>query len=198
MTQNQNHGRVGPNAIIRVAEALESSHGRAAVQDVFTHAGLAHYLDALPAEMVDEREVIALQGALRERLGVTAARAVARDAGTRTGDYLLAKRIPKPVQALLSILPPFLASRTLIKAIRANAWTFVGTGVFTAHDSYPPTFVITDSLLCRGATADQPLCDFYAGTYERLFRRLVHREASVTEVACHATGAPDCRFEIRW
>jgi len=198
VTQNENHGRVGPNAIIRVAEALEASQGRDAVVDVFGHAGLAHYVDALPSEMVDECEVMALQGALRDRLGIATARAVSRDAGARTGDYLLARRIPKPAQALLSILPPFLASRTLIKAIRANAWTFVGTGVFTADASYPPTFVITDSLLCRGASSDQPLCDFYAGTYERLFRRLVQREASVTEVACHACGAPDCRFEVRW
>ncbi len=123
---------------------------------------------------------------------------MSRDAGLRTGDYLLANRIPRPAQALLSILPPGLASRTLLKAIRGNAWTFVGTGVFVADPSYPPKLTITDSLLCRGAVADQPLCDFYTGTFERLYRRLVDSDAVVTEIACHAKGDPDCVFEVRW
>jgi divinyl protochlorophyllide a 8-vinyl-reductase len=198
VSHRSNQGRVGPNAIIRVFEALESRQGRGAVDEVFRQADLSGYLKVLPTEMVDEQEVIALQRALRQCLGISEARAVSRDAGARTGDYLLAKRIPRPAQALLSILPPALASRTLIKAIRGNAWTFVGTGLFEADASVPPQLKITDSLLCRGERADQPLCDFYAGTFERLFRRLVHSETSVTEVACHAVGAPACVFEVRW
>lgn len=198
MTRSEHHGRVGPNAIIRVAEALEARQDRAAVVELFRLAGLADYLDTLPTAMVDEQEVIALQAALRQQLGIPAAREVARDAGLRTGDYLLANRIPRPAQTLLSILPPRLASRALLKAIRGNAWTFVGTGVFAANPSHPPRLTITDSLLCRGTSATEPLCDFYAGTFERLFRRLVHPDSVVTETACHATGAPACVFEVRW
>ena len=195
----QNHqGRIGPNAIIRVAEALDVLQGPESVADVFRHAGLAHYLGALPSAMVEEREVIALQDSLRTKLGVAAARSVSRDAGLRTGDYLLAVRIPRPAQALLSILPPSLASRTLLKAIRGNAWTFVGTGVFDADPGYPPTLTVENAPLCRGASSDQPLCDFYAGTFERLFRRLVHQDAVVTETACRAMGASRCVFEVRW
>ncbi|TCT18208.1 bacteriochlorophyll 4-vinyl reductase [Thiobaca trueperi] len=198
MIRSEHHGRVGPNAIIRVAEALEARQDRAAVIDLFRLAGLEGYLDALPTAMVDEQEVTALQAALRQQLGITAAREVARDAGLRTGDYLLANRIPRPAQTLLSILPPRLASRALLKAIRGNAWTFVGTGIFEANPSHPPRLTVTDSLLCRGASATEPLCDFYAGTFERLFRRLVHPDSLVTEIACHATGAPACIFEVRW
>ncbi len=198
MTQTAHHGRIGPNAIIRVAESLLESHGQDAVTQLFHSAGLEHYLAAMPTEMVDERDVVALQHALRSQLGIPAARLVAHDAGLRTGDYLLARRIPRPAQTLLSILPSALAYRTLIKAIRSNSWTFIGTGVFDAKPAYPPQLLITDSLICRGATATAPLCDYYAGTFERLFRRLVHPDAVVTEVACHANGAPRCVFEIRW
>lgn len=198
VNQKNNQGRVGPNAIIRVFEALETRHGRDEVESLFRYAGLSRYLGALPEAMVDEQEAIDLQRALREKLGIEEARAVSRDAGSRTGDYLLARRIPRPAQAILSILPAKLASRTLLKAIQGNAWTFVGTGVFEADPSFPPRLKITDSPLCRGAQADQPLCDFYAGTFERLYRRLVHPGTVVTEVACHANGAPNCVFEARW
>lgn len=198
MSHQSNHGRVGPNAVIRVYEALETAKGMDAVRRVFEAAGLETYLETLPEEMVDEREVTALQRALRAQLGVAEARPIARDAGRRTGDYLLAKRIPKPAQKLLKLLPPKLAGRSLLKAIRGNAWTFVGTGVFDADPAYPPRITIQDSLLCRGETADQPVCDFYAGTFERLFRELVHPETTVTETACHAAGAPSCVFELRW
>ena len=198
MSQAVERGRVGPNAIIRVAEALTETDGEEMARQVLADAGLAHYLDQPPTEMVDEREVIALQVALRRCLGVTAARGIARDAGRRTGDYLLARRIPRPAQFLLKRLPPKLAAKTLLKAIRGNAWTFVGTGVFAADPAYPPRITIGNSLLCRGETADQPLCDFYVGTFERLFRELVARNAAVTETACHAKGDPSCIFEIRW
>lgn len=191
-------GRIGPNAIIRVAESLEASHGQAAVAELLTRAGLERYLNAMPTEMVDEREVTSLQEALRAQLGIAGARAVSRDAGLRTGDYLLANRIPRPVQRLLSILPPGLACRMLLKAIRGNAWTFVGTGAFDADPSYPPRLFVTDSPICRGATAAEPLCDYYAGTFERLFARLVHRRSAVTEIACQANNAHHCVFEVRW
>lgn len=198
MSKTAHYGRVGPNAIIRIAEALEAAQDQAAVNSLLQLAGLERYLDAMPTAMVEEQEVTALQAALREQLGVTAARQIARDAGLRTGDYLLANRIPRPAQTVLSILPPKLASRALLKAIRGNAWTFIGTGTFDANPAYPPRITVTDSLLCRGAVADEPLCDFYAGTYERLFRQLVHPETVVTEIACHASGAAACVFEIRW
>jgi divinyl protochlorophyllide a 8-vinyl-reductase len=190
--------RIGPNAIIRVAEALDEARDPDVVAQVFRAAGLEHYLKTLPSEMVDEREVTRLQTALREQLGVGVARAVSNDAGLRTGDYLLANRIPRPVQRLLTLLPARLASRVLISAIRRNAWTFVGSGVFDGKPGRPTRLSVTDGPICRGASADQPLCDFYAGSFERLFSRLVHPNARVTEIACQANGAESCVFEVRW
>jgi divinyl protochlorophyllide a 8-vinyl-reductase len=148
--------------------------------------------------MVDEQEVTRLQATLRDQLGVDAARRTSHDAGLRTGDYLLANRIPRPVQRLLKILPARLASRVLIAAIRRNAWTFVGSGVFDGQPGRPTRLKVTDGPICRGARADVPLCDFYAGSFERLFSRLVHPNARVTETACQANGAESCVFEVRW
>lgn len=190
--------KIGPNAVIRVAEALEQARGSESVTQVFQAAGLGHYLTVLPSEMVHEREVTRLQAALRERLGIPVARSVSHDAGLRTGDYLLANRIPRPVQRLLAVLPARLASRVLISAIRRNAWTFVGSGVFDGEPGRPTRLSVTDGPICRGASADEPLCDFYAGSFERLFSRLVHRDARVSEIACQANGAETCVFEVRW
>lgn len=191
-------GRVGPNAVIRVAEVLERDRGREAMSRVFQTAGLRHYLDQPPEQMVDEAEVTRLQAALRADLGIGEARRVSFDAGLRTGDYLLARRIPRPVQRLLEVLPARLASRMLIAAIRRNAWTFVGSGAFAGKPGNPTRLSVVDGPICRGAKADQPLCDFYAGCFERLFSRLVHPSARASEVACQANGAKSCVFEVRW
>ena len=93
--------RIGPNAITRVAEVLVERFGAPRMAAIFGRAGLAQYLDALPTQMVDEAEVIRLHAELRATLDAAAARDVAREAGRRTGDYLLAHRIPRPVQWLL-------------------------------------------------------------------------------------------------
>jgi len=45
---------------------------------------------------------------------------------------------------------------------------------------------------------ERPVCDYYAATFEHLFRRLVHRDASVAETHCEARGDDACRFELRW
>lgn len=190
--------RIGPNAIIRVAEALRAQCGETVTAEIFRSAGLDRYLTALPQEMVDEREVIALHQRLRPALGEAPARAVAREAGLRTGDYLLAHRIPRVAQFVLRLLPPALASRVLLRAIGGHAWTFAGSGTFHAESGRTARLSIAHCPLCRGLTAPAPLCDYYAATFERLYRTLVSRRASVTETQCQATGAASCSFEITW
>jgi divinyl protochlorophyllide a 8-vinyl-reductase len=148
--------------------------------------------------MVQEAEVRKLHGALRQQLGAAAAGQVGRDAGLRTGDYLLAHRIPKPMQRLLAHLPAALAARVLLAAITRNAWTFVGSGRFQARAGNPVLLTIRGNPLCVGQSAEAPACDFYAATFERLFAALVHPAATVREVACEACGDDCCRFEIRW
>lgn len=190
--------RIGPNAITRVMEVLREELGEGELARLLGLAGIAGYLQDPPTRMVDEREVTRLHRVLRGELGLPEALRVATEAGIRTGDYLLAHRIPAGAQRVLSWLPPRLASRTLIRAIQRHAWTFSGSGELRARLAYPPSLAIAGCCICRGAEADQPLCAFYAAAIERLFRVLVHSRARVAETRCQATGADACVFEITW
>lgn len=191
-------GRIGPNAITRVAEVLPPHVGSAATWALFDSVGLVRHLRQPPQDMVDEEEVRQLHGALRAQLGCERAAAVARDAGLRTADYLLAQRIPRPVQAVLKRLPAALAARVLLAAITRHAWTFAGSGHFQARAGSPVVLIIRDNPMCRGVHADAPACDYYAAVFQRLFQVLVHPRSRVHEVACEACGDAECRFEIRW
>jgi divinyl protochlorophyllide a 8-vinyl-reductase len=190
--------RIGPNAITRVAEALCAGPGEATARRVFAAAGIAHHLQAPPEAMVDERDVTRLATALRDLLPDAEARCIARAAGTATGGYLLARRIPRPAQLVLQAMPAFVAGPLLLAAIRRHAWTFAGSGAFTANSGLPVQLAIAGSPMCRGTQAEAPVCDYYAATFERLFRALVHPHATVVETACEACGADACRFEVRW
>jgi divinyl protochlorophyllide a 8-vinyl-reductase len=190
--------RIGPNAITRVADALEHQRGRPVATEVFALAGLSGYLLDPPSEMVDEEEARRLHAILRSMLGDGAAGAVSREAGVATAEYLLAHRIPKPVQGLLRALPAPLACRVLLATIRRHAWTFAGSGRFEASAGRPALLTIRDNPLCRGLTSEVPVCDYYAATFEHLFRELVHPATCVTELSCEARGDDACRFELRW
>ncbi len=191
-------GRIGPNAITRVAEVLPPRVGEAGTRSLFERAGLLHHLLSPPQGMVEEAEVRRLHDALREELGTETAQQVALAAGQRTAEYLLAHRIPRAVQALLKRLPAPLAARVLLSAIRRNAWTFVGSGQFSAEAGTPVRLHIRHNPLCQGLQTQAPACHFYAATFERLFGVLVHPRSRCVEVACEACGDHECRFEIRW
>ncbi len=191
--------RIGPNAIVRVGEALESRIGGEGMRRLFDAAGLARYVAQPPAGMVDENEVTRLHRVLRATLGEAVAARVSFEAGIRTGDYLLAHRIPAPVQWLLRLLPAAAASRVLLTAIARHAWTFAGSGTFdSTSGAHGATLRVRGCPLCRDTRSETPLCAFYAGTFERLFDTLVRRGATVTEVACEARGEPACVFRVTW
>jgi divinyl protochlorophyllide a 8-vinyl-reductase len=199
--------RIGPNAITRVDEALRQFGGGALARAVFDRAGLEHHLRCPPAQMVDEQDVIRLHHALRALLDPAAVARVARDAGERTAVYLLAHRIPRPVQAVLRRLPAPLAARVLLRAIGAHAWTFAGSGRFevraggwraASRGGRPVRLVLHDNPTCRGIHAEEPACAYHAAVFERLFTTLVHPRARVVESTCAAAGADACRFEVRW
>lgn len=191
-------GRIGPNAVIRVAEVLTEEMGAATTRVVFTAAGLSRYLDAMPEQMIDEGEVTALHAVLRDRLGVAQARHVGWQAGHRTGDYLLAHRIPKIAQMLLKRLPFRLSSTILLRAIGRHAWTFAGSGTFSVRPSRPLGLVIAGGPISRFAPAGEAVCDFYAATFQRLYRELVDPRTIAVETACEAAGAAECVFELRF
>lgn len=186
--------RIGPNAVTRLAEALGPTEAPA----LFGAAGYADLLAHPPEHMVDERVVARLHQRLRRDWPAGQADAVARQAGLLTADYLLAHRIPKPVQSILRLLPAPLAIRMLLKAIGRHAWTFAGSGRFVAIPGHPTVVSIADNPTCRGETSDRPVCHYHAAVFERLMRTLVHPQAMVTETDCCAQGGQACVFEIHW
>jgi divinyl protochlorophyllide a 8-vinyl-reductase len=196
--QAPDRARIGPNAVIRAAEALDAFEGRAATERLFAAAGIARYLAAPPAAMIAESEVRGLHAAIHRGLGDRRARSVSWIAGRRTADYLLAHRIPQPAQRVIAALPAPLAARLLSTAIARNAWTFAGSGRFSVTAGNPTLFEIADCPLCREAWSATPYCDFYAATFEGLFAALVHADAKAEEVACAAQGDAACRFAVRW
>lgn len=191
-------GKIGPNAIIRMGEALVALEGQAVAAGVFGAAGIAHLLCDPPGEMVPEDDVASLHASALARLGPNRAATAGWLAGHRTGDYLLANRIPKPAQAVLRAMPARLASRALLSAIGRHTWTFAGSGHVELEAGNPTRVTITRCPLCRHIVGDDLACTFYVGTFERLYRELVHGAAVATETSCQARGDPACMFEIAW
>ena len=190
--------RIGPNAITRMAEALQAGLDPAHTEAIFAAAGLADLLARPPEHMVDEALVTRLQQEVRRSLPADAAAAIVCEAGRRTGDYLLAHRIPRLAQAVLRPLPPALASRVLLCASGKHAWTFAGSGAFTARPGRPVVLTVAGCPICKGASAGHAVCDYYAATFERLFQALVSPACRARETDCQAMGAAACRFELDW
>lgn len=188
-------GRIGPNALLQLAPVLEARGGRALRERVFLAGGV----DALPSEdgLMDEAPAGAVHRALRQVLPGEAPE-IAAEAGRRTGDYILAHRIPALAQRVLRLLPPALAARLLTRAIAQHAWTFAGSGRFRVASVSPPVFEIADNPITRGERAATPVCHWHAAVFERLFSELVHPAATCVESSCSAAGGGVCRFELRW
>jgi divinyl protochlorophyllide a 8-vinyl-reductase len=166
------------------------------VAGILQACALNKYERDLPREMVPEAEVTALYETLRERLEREAARSITRDAGLRTAKYVLTHRIPSVAQGLLPALPRPLGLRGLMLAIRANAWTFAGSAQIRMRFSAPASISLAGCPICRNARVKQPACEYYAATFEHLFRTLVDPGYRVEEVACQAEGARACVFQI--
>jgi divinyl protochlorophyllide a 8-vinyl-reductase len=189
--------RIGPNAVLQLVETLRA-HGESALAGrVFERAGQGEWLDRPPETMVPQDAVLRVHAALWDLLPLEEARSHAREAGLRTGDYLLAHRIPAPAQRLLRLLPASLAARVLCRAIAAHAWTFVGSGGFACDFRRGLRLTIGHNPLALRHSAE-PDCVWHAAVFERLFRTLVHPHTTVREVACTALGDPACVFELRW
>lgn len=187
--------RIGPNAVLQLAPAMDRIAGEGARRALFAPLGFDPLPD--PNTMIDEARVAALHGTLRRQLPEIASKTFIA-AGQGTGDYILAHRIPSAAQIILRALPARLAAPILTRAILAHGWTFCGTGLLAAKSGPPVVFTLADNPIIRGERAPVPLCHWHAAVFERLFARLVHPRAHAVETACCATGAPACRFEIDW
>ena len=190
-------GVIGPNAVIQLGEALRATLGEQRAAGLYRDAGCTAWFATPPDAMVDERRTADLHQALRRELPADAARILA-EAGRRTGDYILAHRIPQPAQWLLRRLPAALAGPLLLDAISRHAWTFAGTGRFSARRGRPCLVEIAGNPLVAGERAEAPVCVWHAAVFRRLFQELVHSGTSVREIACGAVGGDACRFAIDW
>ncbi len=190
--------RIGPNAIIQVAHVLRDRLGRERAEP-WLHDATGYTFDSLPVDMIDEREALALVHGLVDHVGPRLTSDLLRHAGHRTGDYLLAHRIPRVAQWAMRAAPRHTGLTLLLRAMRAHAWTFAGSGTFVVlpgETRRVPDLVFESCAMCRDLHEQQPMCDFYAGTFEKLIRALVARYASVQEVECMAQGHARCRFVL--
>lgn len=182
--------RVGPNAIVQCAPALAALGGQDLTRRIYADAGLLRMLDTPPDSMVPQDEVFALHRAIADGLPPDQAARVARDAGARTGRYIVENRIPAPARLMLRALPGRASGPALLRAITRHAWTFAGDAD-VLHDPGPPM---------RLAILDNPLavgpCQWHEAVLQTMFRALVSRHARVRETRCCARGAPACIFEI--
>ncbi len=185
-------GRVGPNAVIQLAHALGDMSGPVSQRVVFERAGFRHLLDALPAEMIDEAIPAMLIAALWRVVPPEEAAAVAREAGRRTAQYILANRIPRFARVVLKALPATFAAPLLLKAIQKSAWTFAGSGVCTTEPGRPAVITIQSNPLAM------PDCAWHQGVFECLFGALVSKRTRATHSACCAAGQAHCRFELHY
>jgi divinyl protochlorophyllide a 8-vinyl-reductase len=191
-------GKIGPNAVTQLIEALRAAGLDAVMAPIFAEVGAHDWLRDPPATMVDAKQVGRLHRAVRARLAPKQGATVMADAGRRTADYLLAARIPRQAQLLLRLLPARVAARLLVAAIRAHAWTFAGSGRFIAEMGMPTRFVLADNPLCAGEHADHPVCAWHAAVFERLFQALIAPSARAIETSCSACGDKSCSFTVTW
>ena len=186
-------GRIGPNVIIQTAQSLRDRIGDA-VTERLLRGSTPYGLADLPQEMVHESTANALVRAVHDAYGLAFARDVMRESGRRTGECLLAHRIPKPAQWLLPLMPPAAALRVLLAAIGRHTWTFAGSARVHITAGDPAVITIARCPLCAGQLAREPMCDFYAGTFGRLAEALLGPGGWAEEVACEARGDSACRF----
>lgn len=186
--------RIGPNAILQLVPVLQDAAGPDITAHVLAMAGVFELPDP-KAGLIDEAPAARLHQALRLELPEVAPM-LAREAGWRTGEYILEHRIPALAQAVLKALPARLAAPVLARAVARHAWTFCGSGAFRLVSTWPVVFEIADNPVVRGERSDEPLCHWHVAVFERLFSALCGRRWRCAEVACCAQGAAACRFEM--
>lgn len=185
-------GKVGPNAIIQLADVLADRLGIEERAAALHAAGLAKYLAADPERMTDEREAAALHRVVQARRAGDWDE-LSWEAGERTAEYLLANRIPKGAQWLLRRMPAAWSARMLLRAIRSHAWTFAGSGDFSARMERGGVVIAISA-----NPIAMPGCPWHRGVFTRLFQELVSPRALVLHEKCCAHGGAACTYRISW
>ena len=183
---------IGPNAILQLVPVIDRVGGPNLLARILAGAGVAELPDG--QAMIPEGPVARVHRELR-RVLPDQAPSLAREAGRRTADYILANRIPGPAQTVLRHLPPAPAAWALSHAIAKHAWTFVGSGRFQRVSSL--RLEIEDNPVVRGESSGRPLCDWHAGVFERLYGELVDPGMVCVETDCAAVSGRVCRFHLK-
>ncbi len=186
--------RIGPYAILQLVPVIDDAAGTDMTKHLVAMAGVFELPDPA-AGLMDEAPAARLHQALRTEMPEVAPM-LAREAGWRTGDYILANRIPQKALRLLKLMPARLSAPILARAVEKHAWTFCGSGAFRLASQWPVVFEIKDNPVVRGEHSETPLCHWHAAVFERLFSALCGRQWRCTETHCCAQGAPACRFEM--
>ncbi|WP_294624106.1 bacteriochlorophyll 4-vinyl reductase [uncultured Roseovarius sp.] len=188
MTHTRGIDLVGPNAVLQSIEALYSLCGHEATRRIVTKAGLRRFLESPPKNMVPARDAACLHTAIARELPTTLASNVARQAGRKTGEYILAHRIPHSAQWVLRALPARFSGPLLLRAICQHSWTFAGDAFVSYQITNPMTLSIQDNPLAIDG------CTWHRTVLETLFRRLVSQRTVVDHPACCAHRGRKCRF----
>lgn len=185
-------GLIGPNAILQLLPVIDHFGGPERLARLLSAASIREVPNG--DAMIPEADAARLHRQLRLEEPDLAPRLAAR-AGRETANYILAHRIPRPVQWMLKALPKGPSARLLSRAIAQHAWTFVGSGRFYVRD--PWCFEIEDNPLIRGETSTDCLCHWHVAVFERLYQSLVAPSCQCLETHCAAQG-PDniCRFQL--
>ena len=189
-------GRIGPNAIIQTVQALVDLYGAAGAAEVLARIGKPELRDAHPASLIDERDFAELYHDLLGALGRAATDRVMARSGELTAQYVMRRRIPRPVHWLLRALPRRLGMRMLLDAIGRHAWTFAGSGQFRYSVRPAPVLTLENCLTARDLAADAPACAFYQAAFQGFLATLIDRRLQVEEVRCLACGAARCEFRV--
>lgn len=185
--------RIGPNALTQLLDPIEQHCGRDVLDRLLGAAGI----DTLPdmTGLIDEDPVVRLHHKVLHDLPELAA-ILSREAGMRTGLYIIENRIPGFAKRLLRWLPLSLSQRLLAKAIAKNAWTFAGSGRFEVQQYAPLVFTLEANPFAHGLHLHDPGCHWHAAVFETLFRRLVSEDIHVLETSCCAAGDACCTFRV--
>lgn len=194
-TAHERTGVIGPNSVLQLVVVLRERLGDEAAERILARA-TGRTFEQLPTAMIDEREPNRFVRELIGSVGVDQAERHMREAGKRTGDYLLANRIPRIAQWIIRLMPRAIGRRMLVGAMARHSWTFAGSGQFTVVDGAAPQLIIAGCPMCRGFHAHAPMCGYYAATFERLLQVVVDPRMHVEEIECEAMGGHACRFTL--
>ena len=205
MTPIARSGFLHPNkAVLGQLLALEDLMGKNGVSAVLNLSGLKAWIDHYPPDNLDRQidfsEIAAVQLALEEIYGVRAGRNMARRSGWPGLQGLLADiGALDPLRALAQ-RPQAPAERMAIAvASLAKAISQVSDQVCQVQPVAANVELATRPCPhCWGRQASEPICHAMLGALEELCNLVAGELAwSVTETACCAAGAEECRFLVQ-